>query len=899
MYKKLSTKTILSIILFVVIFCILGLPFTQWGFLHDDFGVILHSHLPSFSSILTLFSEPGMSSVVQPDNFTVPDQSFFATLYRPVSYILYALQMKAFGFLPYGYFLVMIFFHALNSVLLFNLFALYFPIFISFLAALFFGFHLSYWDWMGWVAGQMHVINFTLILLIIVLFKKYLDNHEVWIMKPSLSSDVASAGRQVQDDKKWTYFLALFLFLISLFTRETALILPLWLMLALMLYKPNKSYLWYLKQTCWFWFIDIFYLVMRMLAHPIKTSGTDIKVILNPIDFILNFKNRFFDLVTFGADIANLSWLSGGNRLLKGSLIFLFFSFLIFLFYKNKQKKIMLFCLLSMSMFMWPAILRYYSSRYLYKTLPFFIIFLIIGILHSRYTTEQSKAFFIKLFYIVLTAITCCNIALLAKHMRYREQMLHKTSQAFDQLAQDLMNNPSIKNRALCFIALPYDIFPTGVAQALRMRGVPETQKIYYDNSTFVWSTKPITKNYISVTQAHNKLCLTSSDISAWFIPYNKLTAMGTITGTSSCICYDFDTQYQEKNLLFIMWDFEQHKFVILKPFGDSMKKILVTGGAGFLGSHLCERFLNMGHAVIALDNLSTGRVQNIEHLLKNQNFTFINHDIINPYNPDNNKIDWILNFACPASPPHYQKDPIHTTKTSVLGALNMLELARKHNARIMQASTSEVYGDPIMHPQEEKYWGNVNPIGIRACYDEGKRCAESLFFDYYRTYNLDIKVIRIFNTYGPNMDPADGRVVSNFIMQALQNKPLTMYGDGKQTRSFCYVDDLVDGIIGMMHTDTGITGPVNLGNPHEFNLLELAQNILRLTNSSSEIIFKPLPQDDPTRRKPNISLAKELFNWEPKINLETGLVKTIEYFEKYLQEPPVRSPEKATYISL
>lgn len=467
--------------------------------------------------------------------------------------------------------------------------------------------------------------------------------------------------------------------------------------------------------------------------------------------------------------------------------------------------------------------------------------------------------------------------------MSYRENILHKTSQAFDELAHD----PRIKNRALCFIALPYDIFPTGIAQALRMRGVPETQKIYYDNSTFVWSNKPIVKNYISISQTNNKLCMSSNDTSAWFTPYNKLTAMGTITGTSSRICYDFEEKYQKQNLLFITWDYEQHKFVILKPFGDSMKKILVTGGAGFLGSHLCERLLTAGNIVIALDNLSTGRLENIEHLLTNKNFTFINHDITEPLDLGNNidTIDWIFNFACPASPPHYQKDPVQTTKTCVLGALNMLELARKHNARIMQASTSEVYGDPNMHPQQESYWGNVNPIGIRSCYDEGKRCAETLFFDYFRMYNIDIKVIRIFNTYGPNMDPNDGRVVSNFIMQALQNKPLTMYGDGKQTRSFCYVDDLVDGILAMMNTNTGITGPVNLGNPVEFNLLELAERVLRLTQSSSPIVFEPLPKDDPTKRKPDITQAKKLLNWEPKINLETGLVKTIEYFETFINK--------------
>lgn len=310
-----------------------------------------------------------------------------------------------------------------------------------------------------------------------------------------------------------------------------------------------------------------------------------------------------------------------------------------------------------------------------------------------------------------------------------------------------------------------------------------------------------------------------------------------------------------------------------------SSQTALVAGGAGFLGSHLCKKLLDMGYDVIALDNLYTGNRRNIEDLFANPRFSFIEHDVTDSIDL---KVDFIFNLACPASPPHYQKDPLFTIRTSVIGSMNLLELARRNNARILQASTSEVYGDPEMHPQTEEYRGSVNPIGIRACYDEGKRCAESLFFDYHRFYGVDIKVIRIFNTYGPHMDPYDGRVISNFIRQALQGEPITIYGDGTQTRSFCYVDDLVNGIIAMMfNSPTDFTGPVNLGNPGEFNLLELAQKVIVLTGSSSEIVFKPLPSDDPKKRCPNISLAKEKFSWEPTISLDEGLKLTINYFKR------------------
>lgn len=312
------------------------------------------------------------------------------------------------------------------------------------------------------------------------------------------------------------------------------------------------------------------------------------------------------------------------------------------------------------------------------------------------------------------------------------------------------------------------------------------------------------------------------------------------------------------------------------------MKKILVTGGAGFIGSHLCERLLNEGNEVICLDNYFTGSKQNIVHLLDNPYFELIRHDITMPFFIE---VDEIYNLACPASPIHYQYNPIKTVKTSVMGAINMLGLAKRIKAKILQASTSEVYGDPQIHPQTEEYWGNVNPIGTRSCYDEGKRCAETLFMDYHHQNNVDIKIVRIFNTYGPRMHPNDGRVVSNFIVQALKGDNITIYGDGKQTRSFQFVDDLVEGMIRMMNTGNDFQGPVNIGNPGEFTMLELAENIVRLTNSKSKITFHPLPADDPIQRQPNIDLAKtKLNNWEPKIQLEEGLIKTINYFKKTLE---------------
>lgn len=323
-------------------------------------------------------------------------------------------------------------------------------------------------------------------------------------------------------------------------------------------------------------------------------------------------------------------------------------------------------------------------------------------------------------------------------------------------------------------------------------------------------------------------------------------------------------------------------------------KRILITGGAGFVGSHLCERLLAEGHEVYCMDNYFTGRKDNVMHLMSNPYFELIRHDVTNPFHIE---VDEIYNLACPASPIHYQYNPIKTIKTSVMGAINMLGLAKRVNAKILQASTSEVYGNPLVHPQPEEYWGNVNPMGERSCYDEGKRAAETLFRDYHAQNNVNTKIIRIFNTYGPRMHPNDGRVVSNFIMQALQGIDITVYGKGDQTRSFQFVDDLIEGMVRLMDTDDSFRGPVNIGNPVEFTILELAEKVIELTNSKSKIIFKDLPSDDPMKRKPDISLAKRELDWEPKVMLEEGLKKTIEYFKRYVEPKNTDHEEKRVKI--
>ena len=331
------------------------------------------------------------------------------------------------------------------------------------------------------------------------------------------------------------------------------------------------------------------------------------------------------------------------------------------------------------------------------------------------------------------------------------------------------------------------------------------------------------------------------------------------------------------KSVTFVTINKTETASILVNNRIHKMKRILVSGGAGFIGSHLCTRLINDGHEVICLDNFFTGSKDNIAHLMGNHHFEVVRHDVTYPYSAE---VDEIYNLACPASPIHYQHDPIQTAKTSVMGAINMLGLAMRLDAKVLQASTSEVYGDPIVHPQPEYYWGNVNPVGYRSCYDEGKRCAETLFMDYHRQNDVRVKIIRIFNTYGPRMLPNDGRVVSNFVLQALNNEDITIYGDGKQTRSFQYIDDLIEGMIRMMETEDDFTGPVNLGNPHEFSILELAEKIIAMTGSSSKIVFKSLPNDDPKQRQPDITLARKKLGWEPAVELEDGLSRMIEYFK-------------------
>lgn len=521
----------------IVVFCILGLPFTNWGFLHDDFGVIWHSKIQGLQNVLRLFYEHGMSCVPQPSNYMAPEQSFFAILYRPLVYVAYTIQMLFFNFNPYGYFLVMIFFHALNAMLLFYFFSILFDLSTAFWASLFFGFHLSLWDWMGWIAGQSHVINLTLILVIVLLFYHYINTY------------------------KFRYYaFAAILLLMSLFYRETAIILPFWFVLSLLFLKQCKvSEI--IKHTWLFFAIDIVYLVVRFALYPLSVAGSGLKVTLSPLAFVYNLKNRFFDVVTFLVDVANLSWLSGDNRLLKGFLLTCFFSVVLWLFYKNSHKTILLYCLISMTLFMWPALLRYYSSRYLYKALPFLIVFFIYIFLKQENRHRLTR---VGMFLFVGIAMM-----LLPLHLKTREVRLHKIELAFKSLA----NSSEIKDRKVCFVGLPYEYFPTGAAQALFIHGVDPSTPVYYDTSTFLWSKKYPAENPIRISIVDNVINLEVIDKQdCWFNPFNQFGKMGeyvknkvdSVTGMVRMLTQVLDKKYAGQNLLFVTWDYKNWHFKIL-----------------------------------------------------------------------------------------------------------------------------------------------------------------------------------------------------------------------------------------------------------------------------------------------------------------------------------------------
>lgn len=550
-YRFIDTnKDILAaIMIFTSIVSVLGFFFTNWGFLHDDFGVVWHIST-SFDNLLKLFIEPGMTCVYQPSNFHMPEQSFFAVLYRPFSCIFYALQFKIFSFSAYGYFLTTIMLHACNAVLFFFLLRSCIPFTAAFLATLYFGFHISFWEWMGWISGQEHVINFTLILIIIHLLKYHLDSK-----------------------KMIPLFGALLFFLISLFTRETAIFFPLWLPFAVSLYRKYNTpqisaFHDVITITCSFFSVSALYLGIRCFMYPIKTQGQGIKVILNPIDFFFNLKNRFFDAVTFLADSANLSWLSGGHRLFKGSLMTLFIVLCITLFIHNRKKGLFLFFILSGFLFMWPALLRYYSSRYLYKTMAFFIVGGLCLITYFKSSTALYTSRIAKITGYAMVCIIMANALLLAFHMKHREHDLHVTEQAF----KELLLNPTIINRNLCFVALPNDRFITGVAQALWMFGYDKNKQIYYDQATFVGYKNQPSGNNLSITKHDNQLHFISCDQEKiWFCDPNPFTRMGTITikqrneGENVVdMCYTFDQEWSSKNLLFVTWDYQTSRFVIL-----------------------------------------------------------------------------------------------------------------------------------------------------------------------------------------------------------------------------------------------------------------------------------------------------------------------------------------------
>ncbi len=540
--------------IFLAIFLLLGLPFTQWGFLHDDFGVIYHAWIAGGSKLKALFTEGSMTAVVQPSNYIVPEQSFFAVLYRPLVYIFLHAQMLIVGINPYALLLITIFFHALNTVLLFYLLLGLIHFWEALAVTLLFAFHLSYWDWMGWIAGQNQVVNVTLVLLMLMFIKNYLDDTKYRLLYLSSAS---------------------VLYGISLFYREEALILPFWLLISIPVYlyykKPTNTIKQIIRQiikvTSVFWLVTGTYFLLRLLSFPLKSMGAGIKGHLNLSSFFYSLKDRFFDVVTFLSDIANLAWLPGGNRLLKGSLLALFLTIILWLFYKNKHKFIILFCCLSMIMFMWPAFWRYYSSRFLYLGLPFLLVALVLLVTRYRYTSDASKNRWLMISSFLCCMLTITNAALLFSHLKTREHQLHQINRAYAELAK----NEIIKDKTLCFIGLPYDTFVTGVAQAMWLNGLPANIPVYYDNTTFVWRDHDTDKNNIRITPTDNGFRLTSLDHSqAWFACTNTCMPMGTktvhqeVAGKIFDMSYHVDKKYTTDDTVWITWDYEQQKFKML-----------------------------------------------------------------------------------------------------------------------------------------------------------------------------------------------------------------------------------------------------------------------------------------------------------------------------------------------
>ncbi len=534
-------NALVSLGIFIAIFITLGLPFTNWGFLHDDWGVIYHAKTMG-NDLLTLFTEGSMTKVTQPSNYLVPEQSFFAVLYRPFVYAFLHVQMLLFGVTPYALLLITIFFHALNAILLFMLLLSFITFWESFFATLLFAFHLSLWDWMGWIAGQNQVVNLTLVLGIVWLVKKYLDQNKSWYLLPTT-----------------------LLYTISLFYREEALILPFWLIISIPLYLKNHRIKKIIITTSPLFIATISYFIVRLYNFPLKSTGAGIKGHLNFTSFLYSLKDRFFDLVTFLSDITNLAWLPGGNRLLKGSLIALLLSFALWLFYKNKNKLVILYCIISMFMFMWPAIWRYYSSRFLYMGLPFLVVAMVLLVTNYRYKNSESRTCWVKAAGIFCIALTLINSILLFTHFRHREHALHTVANAY----KELIHNPAITGKTLCFIGLPYDTFVTGVAQAMWLNGFPANTPIYYDNATFIWGNT-IKQENISIKQTKDGFRLTSNNPDhAWFLITNSCMPMGEKIvrkeqwGRIIEFSYHVKPQYLTPEHLWVTWDYKNQRFKV------------------------------------------------------------------------------------------------------------------------------------------------------------------------------------------------------------------------------------------------------------------------------------------------------------------------------------------------